>query len=34
MRELNKNQSYNVHIKKTYALYANTLNKIIKIKFH
>ncbi len=34
MRELNRNQSYNVHKEKTYALYANTLNKIIKIKFH
>ncbi len=34
MRELNRNQSYNVHKEKTYPLFANTLKKIMKIKFH
>ncbi len=34
MKEFNRNQSYNVHKEKTYALFANTLNRIIKIKFH
>jgi hypothetical protein len=30
MRELNRNQSYNVHKEKNYALFANTLNRIMK----
>lgn len=34
MRELNRNQSYNMHKEETYALFANTLNRMMKIKFH